>query len=388
MSAIAERFDALTVEQLDGVLGRKWTSYPDCIGAFVAEMDYGTAPAVQQALRDAVEANFFGYVPQQALDDLQEATSRWYRDLTGWNVPAERISVIADVLTGMQAAIEHFSPEGSKIIVPTPAYMPFLSLPGSLKREVIEVPMLHEGGTWSYDLDGIDRAFADGGDMLVICNPHNPIGRVLRREEMEALSEIVARHNGRVFSDEIHAPLVFPGHQHIPYASINEAAASHTITAIAASKAWNIAGLKCAQLVISNDADAEVWKVAGAFNHGASTLGVVASIAAYNDGREWLQDVIAYLDGNRKLLGRLVEEHLPGARYTMPEGTYLAWIDLTQTPLDGDLGAFFRETAKVAITDGSACGAVARRNIRFNMAMPRPMMERAIRQMGEAIQSV
>ncbi|MGC4193230.1 MAG: aminotransferase class I/II-fold pyridoxal phosphate-dependent enzyme [Thermomicrobiales bacterium] len=388
MAAIAETFDALTSEQLTGVLGRKWTSYPDCIGAFVAEMDYGTAPAVQQALRDAVEANFFGYVPQQALDDLQKATSRWYRDLTGWDVPASRISVIADVLTGMQYTIEHFSRAGSKIIVPTPAYMPFLSLPGVLGREVIEVPMLNQHGTWTYDLDGIDKAFADGGGLLVICNPHNPIGKVLHREEMEALSEVVARHNGRVFSDEIHAPLVYPGQKHIPYASINDVAASHTVTSIAASKAWNIAGLKCAQLVISNDADAEVWKVAGAFNHGASTLGVVASTAGYNDGRDWLAEVIAYLDGNRKLLGRLVEEHLPGAQYSMPEGTYLAWIDLTQTPLDGDLGVFFREEAKVAITDGSACGVVGRRCIRFNLAMPRHMMEQALRQMGEAIAAV
>lgn len=388
MSAIAATFDALTAESLTGVLGRKWTSYPECIGAFVAEMDYGTAPAVQQALRDAVEANFFGYTPQQAMDDLQEATSRWYRDMSGWEVPAERVAIIADVLTGMQFAIEHYSAPGSKIIVPTPAYMPFLSLPGHLGREIIEVPMVNANGVWSYDLDGIDRAFADGGGMLVICNPHNPIGRVLKREEMEAVSEVVARHNGRVFSDEIHAPLVYPGEQHVPYASVNEVAASHTITSIAASKAWNIAGLKCAQLVISNDADAEVWKTAGAFNHGASTLGVVASAAAYNDGREWLQEVIAYLDGNRKLLARLLEEHIPGARYTMPEGTYLAWIDLTQTPLDGDLGAFFRDEAKVAITDGSACGAVAKRNIRFNLAMPRHLLEQAIRQMGAAMQAV
>ncbi|MGC4107596.1 MAG: aminotransferase class I/II-fold pyridoxal phosphate-dependent enzyme [Thermomicrobiales bacterium] len=388
MVAIAETFDALTAEQLTGVLGRKWTSYPDCIGAFVAEMDYGTAPAVQQALRDAVEANFFGYVPAQALTDLQEATASWYRDVAGWDVPAERVSVIADVLTGMQYTIEHFSRAGSKIIVPTPAYMPFLSLPSMLGREVIEVPLRMEDGAWSYDLDALDRAFADGGGLLVLCNPHNPIGKVLCRDEMEAISEVVARHNGRVFSDEIHAPLVYAGSQHVPYASVNEVAAGHTVTAIAASKAWNIAGLKCAQLVLSNDADAEIWKVAGAFNHGASTLGVVASVAAYNDGRAWLDEVIDYLDGNRKLLGRLIEEHLPGVGYAMPEGTYLAWLDFTQTPLDGDLGEFFREKAKVAITDGSACGVVGRRCVRFNLAMPRPMVEQAVRQMGAAIAAV
>jgi len=388
MAAIAETFDALTVEQLNGVLGKKWTTFPDCIGAFIAEMDYGTAPEVQQALRDAVEANFFGYVPTQMTAALSEATARWYREVAGWDVPAERISVISEVLAGMQAAIEHFSRAGSKVIVPTPAYMPFLTLPQMQGREVIEVPMRFADGAWSYDLEALDRAFADGGGLLVLCNPHNPIGRSLRRDEMEAISEVVARHNGRVFADEIHAPLVFNGQTHIPYASVNEVAAGHTVTAIAATKAWNIAGLKCAQFVISNDADAEVWKTVGAFAHGASTLGVVASIAAYNDGRAWLDEVIDYLDGNRKLLARLIEEHLPGARYAMPEGTYLAWIDFTSTPLDGDLGTFFRERAHVAITDGSACGEVGKRCVRFNMAMPRPLLERAIRQMGAAIAAV
>jgi len=388
MSAIAETFDALTVEQLNGVLGRKWTTFPECIGAFIAEMDYGTAPEVQQCLREAVEANFFGYTPAQMLTDLSEATARWYRDVTGWEVPTDRISIIADVLTGLQATVQHFSRAGSKVIVPTPAYMPFLGLPQALGREVIEVPMRFGGGAWSYDLEALDRAFADGGGLLVLCNPHNPIGRSLRRDELEAICEVVARHNGRVFSDEIHAPLVYPGSEHTPYASISEVAAGHTVTSIAASKAWNIAGLKCAQLIISNDADAEVWKVAGAWNHGASTLGVAASVAAYNDGRAWLAEVIDYLDGNRKLLGRLIEEHIPGAVYAMPEGTYLAWIDFTNTPLDGDLAAFFREQAKVAVVDGSACGEVGKRCIRFNFALPRPVLERAVRQMADAIAAV
>ncbi|HEU0165206.1 MAG TPA: aminotransferase class I/II-fold pyridoxal phosphate-dependent enzyme, partial [Thermomicrobiales bacterium] len=225
-------------------------------------------------------------------------------------------------------------------------------------------------------------------DLLILCNPHNPIGRVLTKDEMVKISEIVDRHNGRVFSDEIHAPLRYEGQTHVPYASVNGVAAGHTITAIAASKAWNLAGLKCAQLILSNEADAARWKEIGMFaGHGASTVGVIASIAAYNDGREWLAEITEYLDGNRRYLSDLVAQHLPGVVYNQPQGTYLAWLDFRNTGLDGNLAEFFREHAKVALTDGGACGEIGQRHIRFNFAMPRPLLETAVTRMGGALAS-
>jgi len=254
---------------------------------------------------------------------------------------------------------------------------------------MIQVPMLHTDNGWEFDYDGIDAAFADGGEVLIVCNPHNPIGRVLTRDEMVKLSEIVEKHDGRVFSDEIHAPLVYKGHTHLPYASISEATANHTITAVAASKAWNLAGLKCAQVVITNDADADIWNNGASWaGHGASTLGVIGSTAAYSQGRDWLADVLSYLDGNRHRLGELVADELPGVSYTMPEGTYLAWLDFSDTDVPLDVGKFFRDKAGVAITDGGACGDAGCKCVRFNFAMPRPLMEQAIRQMGEALKSL
>jgi len=385
----AHAYDSLTEDQLSGVIGVKWTSYPDCIGAFVAEMDFETAPCVKKALRTTVDAGFFGYLPSSLAQDLSLACARWYRDECGWEVSPDRIKALPDVLKGMEIAFAHYSAPGSKIIVLTPAYMPFLSLPGFFGREMIQVPMNQIDGRWEMDYAGIDAAFNAGGGVLILCNPHNPIGRVLRRDEMVKVSEIVAKHNGRVFSDEIHAPLTYSGHPHVPYASVSDDAAGHTITAIAASKAWNLAGLKCAQLVLSNDADAEIWDRIGFFaGHGASTLGVIASIAAYNDGREWLQEVRMYLDGNRKALVDLVDELLPGVAYRVPEGTYLAWLDFRRTGLDGDLAGFFRERAKVAVTDGAACGTVGARSLRLNFAMPRPILERALQQMAGAVASI
>ncbi len=386
---ITANYDSLTVDELNGVLGMKWTKFPDCIGAFVAEMDFATAPAVVEALREAVDAGFFGYLPTQKSEELSAAVAGWYRANTSWEVTPEQVHPLPDVIKGLEATLQYYAPKGGKVIVPTPAYMPFLSVPQKYGREIIEVPMTQRDGRWEYDLEGIEAAFQDGGEVLIVCNPHNPVGRSLTREEMEPISEIVDRHGGRVFSDEIHAPLVYAGQEHTPYASISDTAAGHTITAIAASKAWNLAGLKCAQIVISNEADAKTWEDGANWAaHGASTLGVVASIAAYTDGQAWLQEVIAYLDGNRRRLGELVKEHLPGVKYTMPEGTYLAWLDFTDTPLDGDLAEFFREKARVAMVDGSACGKAGERSIRFNFAMPRPILERAITQMGEAIAAV
>jgi cysteine-S-conjugate beta-lyase len=386
---LTANYDSLTLEQLTGVVGKKWTTFPDCIGAFIAEMDFGTAPAVIEALHETVENGFFGYLPDALEQGLAAACADWYKRATGWDVPVDNIHSMPDVLKGLEITLRHYAPRGGKLIVPTPAYMPFLMLPKFLGREYIEVPMIERNGRLEYDLDGIDAAFAAGGEVLIVCNPHNPVGRVLTRDELTAISEVVARHDGRVFSDEIHAPIIYGDAQHIPYASTSETAAGHTITAIAASKAWNLAGLKCAQIVLTNEADIAAWSDAAFWTaHGAATLGVIASIAAYNEGQDWLDDVLDYLDGNRRHLADVLAEVLPEVRYTMPEGTYLAWLDLSDLPIDGDLSELFREKARVAVVDGIHCGEVGKGSVRFNFAMPRPLIDQAVRQMATAIRSM
>ena len=379
MPTMTAMYDTLTLEHLTGVVGKKWTTFPDCIGAFIAEMDFGTAPSVIEALRTTVDHGFFGYLPDALEQGLATACADWYRANTDWDVPTERVHSVPDVLKGLEITLQLFAPKGGKVIVPTPAYMPFLMAPERQRRELVQVPMKQTSGQWVYDLDAIDAAFADGCEVLILCNPFNPIGRVMTRDEMLAISEIVDKHCGRVFSDEIHAPIIYESRAHVPYASISEVAAGHTITAIAASKAWNLAGLKCAQIVLSNDADVAIWEEDGGFSgHGASTLGVIASIAAYNTGQDWLDEVIDYLDGNRRLLAEMTAELMPEVKYGMPEGTYLAWLDFKETAVDCDLATFFRETARVALVDGGACGEVGERCARFNFAMPRPMLAQAI----------
>lgn len=378
-------FDAIEIEHLRAVGSVKWSTFPDALGAFVAEMDFPPAPVITEALHEAVDVGLFGYLPDALAGDLSRAYADWAATVYGWQVPAERVRPLADVIAGLQAAIEHFSRPGSPVILPTPAYMPFLTVPPAAGREVIQVPMAREGDRYIYDLDALDAAFRAGGNLLILCNPHNPIGRVLERAEMEQIAAVVDRHGGRVFSDEIHAPLVFGEHQHLPYASTSEVAAGHTITAASASKAWNLPGMKCAQLILSNEADAQKWaRVGDTFEHGAANLGVIANIAAYTRGRPWLQDVLGYLDGNRHLLAELLAEHLPEVTYTPPEGTYLAWLDVRALGL-GDLPAQqLRSQAGVAVTDGTACGEAGAGFIRLNFATSRPILTQVVQQIAHA----
>ncbi|WP_238707081.1 MalY/PatB family protein [Microbacterium lushaniae] len=379
-------FDALTETDLRRGGSVKWTMFPEVIGAFVAEMDFGLAPAVREAMVAALERGLTGYLPAHLDESLAAATAQWYRSAYGWEVPPERVHHVPDVIAAFELTIERFTTPGTAVIVPTPAYMPFLTVPQLHGRHVIEVPSIPVNGRMTMDLDGIARAFDDGGELLVLCNPHNPLGTVFTRAELDAVSHVVASKNGRVFSDEIHAPLVYAPARHVPYASISEQAASHTITAASASKAWNLAGLKCAQVILSSDADAAAWAEFGFWaGHGTSTLGAVANAAAYTHGAPWLDEVVDYLDGNRRLLAELVAELLPDARMTMPEATYIALIDFRAYGIAGDPAEWFRTHAAVAMTDGAACGVAGIGHMRFVFALPRPLLRAAIERIASAL---
>ena len=383
---IVDELDAISIESLRRGGGLKWTRFEDdVIGAFVAEMDFGTAPAVTDALHHAVDAGAFGYLPPRLAREMAEACAAWQSSAYGWNVDADRIHPLADVIGGLEAAIEHFSEPGSAVVLPTPAYMPFFEVPGTLGRDIVEVPMLLDrNGRHRLDLDGIGRALAERGNLLILCNPHNPTGRAFEPEELLALAAVVDAHGGRVFSDEIHAPLVYAPARHVPYASVSARAANHTITATSASKAWNLPGLKCAQLIISNERDAETWEEPGAtIAHRASNLGVVANTAAYTSGRAWLDDVLTYLDRNRRTLGDLLAAHMPAVAYTEPEGTYLAWLDCRALEIGPQPGEVFHERARVALVEGARCGAPG--HVRLNFATPGPILGEIVARMSAAV---
>ncbi|MEJ1089234.1 aminotransferase class I/II-fold pyridoxal phosphate-dependent enzyme [Microbacterium sp. Mu-80] len=384
----AHLYDAITEADLRDVGSVKWTRFPGTIGMFIAEMDFGVAPAIAQAVGDAMTSGFTGYLPKPTSEALQQATARWYAEHYGWDVPAGDVRLVSDVIVAYEFAITAYTSPGAAVIVPTPAYMPFLDVPLRLGRRVIEVPSIEIDGRWTMDLDAVAKAFDEGGELLVLCNPHNPLGTVATRDELLAIEKTVSDAGGHVFSDEIHAPLVYAPAAHIPYATVSDAAAGHTITATSASKAWNLAGFKCAQLILSNDDSRAAWDADGGWaGHGTATIGVIAQLAAYTGGEEWLNGVTEYLDGNRRELAALVAEHLPGVRVTVPEGTYIALLDFRETGLTGDLGEWFREHAGVAMTDGAACGQAAVGYTRFVFATPRPIMREAILRIAKALEN-
>ena len=401
MNSFAEIADRTTEDQLRARGSQKWSrGGPGVIGAFVAEMDFGVAPPVEAALLDVIKRADLGYLSDRARTELADACAAWQRDRYGWVVDPARVRPLPDVITGLVAAITVFSRPGSPVILPTPAYMPFLTVPGSLEREVIQVPMATDGGRPVLDLEGIDAAFKRGGHLLILCNPSNPVGRVYGRDELAAVAEVVEANGGRVFADEIHAPLIYPRGIHVPYASLSGATAGHTITGTAASKGWNLPGLKCAQLLLSSDRDAATWTERGStFEHGASTPGVRATTAAYRDGGPWLDDAVAYLDGSRSFLAGLLKEHLPEVGYQPPEGTYLAWLDCRALfadpgarltgrralPADVSPAEFFLAKARVMLTDGAACGEAGRGHVRLNFATPRPILAEIVRRLANAV---
>jgi cystathionine beta-lyase len=212
---------------------------------------------------------------------------------------------------------------------------------------------------------------------------------VYSKTELLAFANVVEAHGGRVFSDEIHAPITFDGHNHLPYASLSETTAGHTITAVSASKAWNIPGLKCAQLIASNEKDQAALQEFGFMvSHGAGTPGLVANTVAYNEGHEWLEDVLGYINNNRTRLGELLEKHLPGVGYTPPEGSYIAWLDCRGLP-DVTGGAswseFFMTKAGVALTDGALCGEAGVGHVRMMLSAPTHILELIVQRMGDAV---
>ncbi|MDQ3733662.1 MAG: aminotransferase class I/II-fold pyridoxal phosphate-dependent enzyme [Actinomycetota bacterium] len=379
-------FDRITIATLRERGGLNWSLYPDAIGSMVAEMDFGCAPEIQQALHVAVDEHRFGYLPPVLVAEMARACAGWLSANFGWEVATADIRPVGDVIAALETAIEHFSPTGSAIVVPTPAYKHFLDVPQRLGRKVVEVPMILAGQRWEFDLDGLDRAFTDGAGLLILCSPYNPLGRVFTADELGALSEVVDRHGVRVFADEIHCPLVLPGARHTPYATVSAAAAGHSVTALSASKAWNLAGLKCAQVVLTNDADRVTWAELGlAPEIGTSNLGLAANAAAFRSGREWLRDVLRYVDRNRTRLGELVEQQLPGVVYRPPEGTYLAWLDFTAVGLGDQPAKFFHERAGVVSTEGLECGQAGGGCLRLNLATPEPILVEIVERMGRAL---
>jgi cystathionine beta-lyase len=318
----------LTDEEARAALPCKWGEVDaDVIPAWVAEMDYALAPPITEALHEAVDANLAGYPSFDVGGELGTAYAGFAARHFGHDVDPGHVIPTVDVTSGVRLALDVLSEPGP-MVMPVPAYAPQLAIAEITGRERADLVVDPDAERAEIDLDRLDALFAEGARTLLLTQPHNPWGRVFTREELEGIRDVVLRHGARVVSDEIHAPVVLPGAEHVPYLSL-EGTADHAVAVVAASKAFNTAGLRCAQLVAPDPATRERLLAAPvARNDSWSSLGVVAAVAAYTRCDDWLAALVDRLDHQRRLLADLLATHLPEAWMRPLEATYLAWIDL------------------------------------------------------------
>ena len=349
---------AANLDALQQRTSAKWRFFdPDVIPAWIAEMDYPLAPAIAETLHAAVDRSDTGY---RWLGELPEALADFAADTWGWQVDPAQVIVLPDVLTCIAQAIAHFSRPRAAVVINTPVYPPFFSTVRDItQRTLVEVPLLRtELGGYDYDVASMEQAFARTDvSVYLLCSPHNPTGSVPSRETLEAIADAAKRHGVSVIADEIHAPLTHPGVPHTPFLSIAPAGLS-AISLISASKAWNIAGLKCAQLVA---ADEEILTKLQAsipleVTYGTGHFGVLASIAAYRDSVPWLDEVRTLIAGNSALLREMLTLQLPEVSFAPPSASYLAWLDFGAYDLGDDPAAYFVERAKVGLSPGPGFG--------------------------------
>ncbi len=377
-------FDAIDESALRRRRSAKWALYPpDVLPLWVAEMDYPLAEPIARALRDAIDRDDAGYA---CTGGLAEAFAHWAARRWSWGVDPADVHLVADVVTGIVELLRVATTPDDAILIEPPVYPPFASSVRSLGRRVVEAPLARTARGWAPDLAAIERAYADGARVHLLCSPQNPTGIVYERESLVAIAALAERHEVLVLADEIHAPLTLPGATHVPFPTVSEAARGSTIVLTSASKAWNIAGLKAAVMVASADRPREVLsRIPPETPYHAGHLGVLASIAAFREGDEWLAQAVASIDRNRRLLAELLHSELPGVRYVMPEASYLAWLDCTALSLGDDPAAAFLAQGRVALSSGPTFGTQGRGFARLNLATSRGLVQEAVLRMKRAV---
>jgi cystathionine beta-lyase len=357
----------LTEEEARRALPLKWgTVPPGVIPAWVAEMDYAVDPVVLDALRRMVDDGITGY-PLFGWDpELAESYAGWAARHFDWAPEPEAVLPVVDVTAGVRVAIEVFSGPGG-VVFPVPGYNAHHGLASVTGREEVRLEVPTAADRAEIDLDRLDRLFADGAQTLILTQPHNPWGRVFTRAELEGVRDVVVRHGARVVCDEIHAPLVLPGAEHVSYLSL-DGTADHAVAVVAASKAFNTAGLRCAQLVVPDPASRQrLVDQPMSRNESYSTAGIVAARAAYDHGDGWLASLVERLDQQRTLLAELLAAHLPLVRMRPLEATYLAWLDASAYGHD-DAAAVALERGRVKVSPGQSYAPGTTCQVRLNIA--------------------
>lgn len=378
------RFDVLP-DRKDS-LSVKWHVYgPDVLPMWVADMDFRSPDVVIGALKQEVERGVFGYPYEDSR--FKAVLVDRLANLYGWQIDPGDLVFIPGIVTGLNIVSHLFRENGGEVLVQTPIYPPFLGAPKNAGLQRVDVGLVRApDGQYGIDFDAFEAAITDQTRLFILCNPHNPVGRVYTAGELERLAEICLRRNVLICSDEIHCDLIYSGHRHVPIASLQPEIAQNSITLMAPSKTFNIPGLQCSFAVVQNpELRQRLQKASEGMGGWVNLMGLVAGQAAYQHGQEWLGSLMTYLQGNRDFLFDFVNQRLPGVRMAKPEGTYLGWLDCREAGIDGNPYEYFLQKARVAVNDGKAFGSGGEGFVRLNFGCPRSMLEEALLRMEDAL---
>lgn len=383
---MTEDFDQLIERRHTSSL--KWSRYgDDVLPLWVADMDFVSPKPVIRALHQRVEHGVFGYTlpPTELREVMVERLQRLY----GWQVAPDALLFLPGVIAGFNLVCHALATPGGGVLLQTPAYPPILRAPANAGLANHEAELTRcADGCYEVDFDLFERAITNQTRVFILCNPHNPVGRVFRQNELERMAEICLRHNIVICADEIHCDLVFTGHRHIPVASLSPEIADRTVTLIAPSKTFNVAGLQCAVAIVQNETLRRlIAETHRDLVHPPNVLGYTAALAGYRDGGPWLEALLWYLEANRDYLVDYVNSRLPGIVAYKPEGTYLAWLDCRQAAIPGNPHEFFLEKARVALNDGAAFGKGGEGFVRLNFGCPRSTLREALERMRTALRT-
>jgi cystathionine beta-lyase len=366
----------------------KWTMFgEDVLPMWVADTEFGAPPAVMEAVRQRLEHPVFGYQADSPV--LRETLAARLAARYGWQVDPAWIVPMPGLVAGLNIVTYSTGEAGDGVLMTPPIYPPFMYAAHNFGREIqhAELAALTNGHIlrYEFDFDALERAVTPRSKLLLLCNPHNPTGRIFTPDELTRIAAFADKHDLIVCSDEIHAELVYNGHQHTPLAMVAPELASRVITLYAPSKTFNIPGLGSAAAIVPDEALRNKLRTTGYhFGMIPNALGFVAAEAAYRDGDHWLTALMTHLEGNRDFVVEYVAAHMPGVTVTRPEATYLAWMDFRAVGLD-DPFKFFLKEAKVALTNGAECGPGGAGFARLNFGCSRAMLRQALEQMTAAL---
>ena len=372
-----------------GTDSEKWKAFGnEVLPLWVADMDFPAPPAVLQALHERVAHGIFGYGGVTA--ELSEAICHRLWEYYHWAVTPDQLLFLPGLVSGLNISCRAVCPPGAGVLVQTPIYPPFLSAPVNqgLHLNIAEllVTRFKQWLHYSIDYNAFEAAIQSHTRLFMLCNPHNPVGRCYTREELINLAEICTRNDLIICADEIHCDLLLENSSHLPIASLSPEIAKRCITLMAPSKTFNIAGLYCGFAIIQNPSLRKQYQLAAqGIMPEVNLLGFTAALAAYKNGETWHKELMVYLNGNRNFFTDYVQEHLPMLRTTIPEGTFLAWLDCSATGIIGNQHEFFLNHAKVALNDGQRFGQGGNDFVRLNFGCSRSTLTQALMQMKFAL---